>query len=452
MLDEADIPPQDLVAEACVLGCILLDPDLLPKLSAVVGPDDFFRPAHANIFKAASFIVEHPAKWGRLDLVTFKNALQSRGSLCKVVDKPTEAEAMDYLENLMNIPGTTNAMYYAKTVRDKSRLRSAIAAATELIGAAKGANGDTDAVLLDASARFEPIFRVQTERGPSPAAEVSKGIEDAIEGRRQSLAMPWPQLTRAARPVDPGTITIMCGDPGSNKSFMLQEAMLFWHEREIPVAMLHLEKNRQYHLTRALAQLGRDSNLKSLDWQAQHPLETREAMKKFHDELEGYGKCIWDNQEDDVTTEWVSSWIRARATDGARIIAVDPVTAASGGREPWQADRKLIRTCEGLAAAKGCTIIMVTHPRIAKGQKPTLETMAGGMAYGRFTDVVLWTAAHDPPKNGNVRTSLGDQNCYYTNHVALFKTRDSTGRGMHVAFNFNRNTLRMEEIGTIQKD
>ena len=448
-------PPHDLSAEAVVLGSILLDPACLTKIQAMIGPDDFYRPAHSQIFKAAAYIADHPSMWGKLDLVTFRAALESRGSLCKVIDKPTDAEAMEYIDALVDgVPDSSNAMYYAKIVRDKARLRRLAGAAQETLARINsgGIDGEIDAFMSETSSRMESILRLPTERNTTPSLDVLACIEDTIGGRRKSIAWPWPALTRMAKPTAPGTVAVICGDPGSNKSFMLQEAMLFWTARQIPVAMLHLEKNRRYHLARALAQLDGNSDLTSEDWQEAHPDDTRTAFQTHQAELEAYGARVWDAQGHNATVAWVTQWIRARAAEGARIIGVDPVTAADPGQRPWEADRTLIVTCEELAAQHGCSILLVTHPRMAKGQRPTLETMAGGLSYARLTDVVLWTAVHDPPESGVVQSSLGPMQCEYSNHIALFKTRDSRGRGTHIAYHFDQATLRMHEMGCVIRD
>jgi KaiC/GvpD/RAD55 family RecA-like ATPase len=448
--DLAQIPPHDLDAEACVLGSILLEPSTLPAVRGIIEADDFFRPSHAQIFNAAAYVAEHPEKWGPLDLVIFKAALESRGSLCKIIGKPTAAECMAYLDQLCQVPSTASVEHYARAVRDKSRLRKFIAAASALTEEAWGSHVEVDEFMVRAAHQLGDVMRVPTKRSDTPGGDVLSDIQDVIDGRRRSVSWPFPALTRLAKPAAPGCVTVLCGDPGSNKSFFVLQSVLYWTAHGVPVALLPLEKDRKYHLMRALAQMHGDSNLTNDDWKAEHPNETIEAWNIHQGELDAVGARIWE-ADGMVSLGWVMQWIRARAQAGDRIIVVDPITAADPGQRPWEADREFVVNCQSLAAIHGCTIVLVTHPRMSKGQKPTLETMAGGLAYARFPDVVLWLAHHDPPEQGTINTPLGPIEGEYTHHIAMFKTRDSSGRGMRIACSFDKASLIMQEHGWIQK-
>ena len=65
------VPPQFLEGERAILGGLLLDNDALPKVIAVLSPDDFYREAHRNIFKAMTelFNENEPVDWITLTAV-----------------------------------------------------------------------------------------------------------------------------------------------------------------------------------------------------------------------------------------------------------------------------------------------------------------------------------------------------------------------------------------------
>ena len=446
------VPPHDIQAEAVVLGSILMDASVLPAVRTVLSSADFFRPAHQSIFTAAAYVAEHPEKWGSLDLVTFKAALESRGALLRVTEKGTAAAAMEYVVDLVNgVPDAGNAVYYAKIVRDKARLRRFIVSAGSLTEEAYGVNGECDAFMVRAAGQMGDVLRLPVDTSEAPATGVERGIEETIDGKRKSAPMPFSFLARSAKPAAPGCVTVLCGDPGSNKSFWVLQCMIYWAEKGIPAAMLPLEKNRQYSLSRAMAQLSRNSGMTNDEWVSSHAVESREAFATHKAEIERLGTMIGETSGI-VDLEWVGQWISARAEAGARIIAVDPITAADSGPKPWEGDRAFVMRCQEIATRHGCSIILVTHPRMTKGQKPTLETMAGGLAYARFPDVVLWLANHDPPEWGTVNMAMGPAELEYTNSISLFKTRDSAGRGMHIAYTFDKASLTMTEHGWITKE
>ncbi|MBU6176009.1 MAG: hypothetical protein KGQ60_19560, partial [Planctomycetes bacterium] len=50
MLDRS--PPFDLSAEACVLGCLILNPDVANDLTLILRTDDFYDDANRKIYSA----------------------------------------------------------------------------------------------------------------------------------------------------------------------------------------------------------------------------------------------------------------------------------------------------------------------------------------------------------------------------------------------------------------
>ncbi|MBW2470487.1 MAG: replicative DNA helicase, partial [Deltaproteobacteria bacterium] len=56
--DSHRLPPQNLEAEQCVLGSILLQQGALVKILELLIPDDFYREAHKIIFRAMVALFE----------------------------------------------------------------------------------------------------------------------------------------------------------------------------------------------------------------------------------------------------------------------------------------------------------------------------------------------------------------------------------------------------------
>src|SRR5260221_12870799 len=68
--------PQNVEAEAGVLGSLLIDPEAVVQVAEFLRPDDFYRDAHRTIFQAVLELYEsgEPA-----DLITLTDELQRRG-------------------------------------------------------------------------------------------------------------------------------------------------------------------------------------------------------------------------------------------------------------------------------------------------------------------------------------------------------------------------------------
>jgi len=128
------LPPHSREAEMALLGSLLLDPSVVSEVVTIIErPEAFFLESHAAIYKAVRD-VDDATSGG--DLIQIVERLRSRGQLDGV-------GGADYLVELAeSVPSATNAVYYARIVRDKARLRSLIDAAARILYEAHAARDD----------------------------------------------------------------------------------------------------------------------------------------------------------------------------------------------------------------------------------------------------------------------------------------------------------------------
>lgn len=272
-------------------------------------------------------------------------------------------------------------------------------------------------------------------------------IEDTIAGKRRAIPWPWGLISRATNALLPGTVTCICGDPGSTKSFLVLEAAAHWHQSGVQCAVFELEEDRAYHLNRLLAQLAGNSDITVAEWVAANPELTRHAMEQHQKFIRSFGKSITAAPDENVTLDQVSKWVAEKAAKGARVIVVDPITAAAT-EKPWVEDLKFLMEVKSTAVRFGCSIILVTHPK--KGSKQSsLHDMAGGAAYQRFSQTVIWVQRLDKSKYQKIRTDYGTRSARINRIVQLHKTRNGMGAGLKIGFFFDGATLRSEERGIV---
>jgi replicative DNA helicase len=95
------LPPQNIEAEQCILGSILLENDAINSVLEIISADDFYSDAHRKIFK---IIQELYDKNEPLDLITLHNALKDK----KWVDA---VGGTSYLASLVdNVPSSANVV------------------------------------------------------------------------------------------------------------------------------------------------------------------------------------------------------------------------------------------------------------------------------------------------------------------------------------------------------
>ncbi|HKR81899.1 MAG TPA: replicative DNA helicase [Candidatus Saccharimonadales bacterium] len=117
-------PPQNLEAEASLLGAILIDPDALVKVADVIAVEDFFDARHQRIYEAIQTLYE---KRSPIDVLTLADQLKANGFLDSV-------GGPSYLTELTNfVPTAAHAEQYAEIVAQKAVRRRMIKASQEIV-------------------------------------------------------------------------------------------------------------------------------------------------------------------------------------------------------------------------------------------------------------------------------------------------------------------------------
>jgi len=287
----------------------------------------------------------------------------------------------------------------------------------------------------------------------SVADKLKARIAENIAGLRRPVEWPWPCLSRLARAFVPGTVTLLCGTPGSTKSFLLLEAAAFWHEQGIKTAIYCLEEDLPYQLARVLAQRCGNSNLTREEWMEEHPDETSEAYEEHAEFLDSLGRRIWAAPEQSPTLAELARWCEARAQEGVRVMAIDPVSVAEPSAKPWVADAKFVNELKRLVRDYTTSLLLITHPKKGAGQGPgSLDDLAGGAAYQRLCQTAFWLQYHPKPVEELVAMDLGRTSISFNRTMVLLKTRNAEGRGLRLAYSFDPESLRTTEHGIIIGD
>jgi len=281
---------------------------------------------------------------------------------------------------------------------------------------------------------------------------VSSGLRDRIEatidGTWSDVPWPWAKLTQLSRALLPQTVTVLCGTPGAAKSFWLFKSLVTWQAAGVPWACLALEEDRTYHLARVMALREHKVELIDPEYQRDNPEEIRAAYERQRPFLDTFGRRLWDAPIEAMTLEAVTDWVRCRARDGARVIAVDPVTAAVATAKPWVADSKFITNVKAIVRSYDCSLILVTHPK--KGSKMIgLDDLAGGSSYQRLAQTVLWLERTQTPEQAVVMGPLGRYDTEVRHRLHLCKTRNGRGHGLSLGFEVDWPRLGFRELGVL---
>ena len=118
-------PPQNIEAEASLLGAILIDNDAIVKIADTIHPIDFFDKRHQRIYEAIVALYERRQS---IDILTLADQLKNNGML-DLVGGPS------YLTELTNfVPTASHVEQYADIVAQKSLRRRLIQASQDIVG------------------------------------------------------------------------------------------------------------------------------------------------------------------------------------------------------------------------------------------------------------------------------------------------------------------------------
>lgn len=141
--------PYSLEAEQAVLGGILLDPEILPKVIEILKPESFYRPQHQQIF---SIMMRIFTSASNEDIITIINESVSLGIF------ETSAMAKTYLMGIMeSVPSTANIESYCDIIKEKYNIRSLINVANDIIETANDSSIDSQTMLDSAEQKIYDI-------------------------------------------------------------------------------------------------------------------------------------------------------------------------------------------------------------------------------------------------------------------------------------------------------
>jgi replicative DNA helicase len=142
------VPPNDIEAEACVLGSMMLDEKAIGVAREIVIEADFYRPAHRLLFAGLCRLADAREP---VNLVMINSKLQ---------DLLPQIGGIEYAVSLVEgVPNAGIVDYYAKIVRDKAMLRETITIGQWASQAAHELNASPQAIADAAQDKLHKLSR-----------------------------------------------------------------------------------------------------------------------------------------------------------------------------------------------------------------------------------------------------------------------------------------------------
>ena len=244
------LPPQNLEAEAAVLGSMLMEEEAISVALESLQADAFYKDSHRKIYEA---IIELFNAGKPVDLITLTNQLRRKELLESI-------GGASYLTELANsVPTSANIAHYVTIVKEKSTLRSLITSGTRIVSLCFESDGRVNE-LVDEAERL--IFDISNRRIGTSYISLKEIIKDSIETidrlyqkKQHVTGVPtgFIEFDSKTAGLQPSDLIIIAGRPSMGKSALaLGMAEYAGVVEKIPTAIFSLEMSKEQLVQRML--------------------------------------------------------------------------------------------------------------------------------------------------------------------------------------------------------
>ncbi len=412
------LPPQNLEAEQCVLGSILLQKGALVKVLETLAPDDFYREAHKTIFTAMLALFE---KNEPQDLITVTNILKDRNEL-------DDVGGPAYLASLTDIvPVAANISFYGKIIRQKSILRKLIQTSTDLASRSYEEQDDIDGLVEEAEQAIFEISRSKSGQSFQPLSKIIPNTFKSLEKRfeRQELITGVPtgyakfdEMTAGLQSSD---LIILAGRPSMGKTALaMNMAQQAAKTHKIPVAVFSLEMSEEQLAMRMLCSESRVNSqdlrtgfIKDKDW----PKLTKAAGDLSESPI------YIDDTPSISVLEMRAKARRLKSEHNIGLVVVDYLQLMRGRSTAERREQEISEISRSLKAmAKELDLPVVALSQLNRSlenrpdKRPKLSDLRESGAIEQDADVIcfiyrdeVYNTAEDNPRRGVAEVIIGKQ-------------------------------------------
>ena len=163
------LPPQDLEAEKCLLGSLMLDKEAINKVVDFLKAEDFYKEINQRIYEALIDLFERREP---IDFLSLTTRLKEKGRL-------EDIGGSGYLTDCINsVPTASHVLNYAKIVQRKKILRELISASYDVGTLGYNETEDID-VLLDGAEKR--IFSIAQKSLSQRFVPLKDSLEEAFQ-------------------------------------------------------------------------------------------------------------------------------------------------------------------------------------------------------------------------------------------------------------------------------
>jgi replicative DNA helicase len=387
------VPPQNVDAEASLLGSILIDKDAIIKIADLITTEDFYDNRHALIYTA---IIDLYEKRQPLDLLTLSNKLREVGELDNVGGSV-------YLADLTGaVPTAAHVVEYAKIVSHKATLRRLIGASADITNLGYDESTPLEQLLDKAE---QTIFDVSQKNLKQNFIPISSIMAESFErlnelnsttGKLRGIPTGFRDLDETLAGLQNSDLLILAARPSMGKTtFVMNLAHHVASKEGIPVGFFSLEVSKEQLIDQLLAiESGVDS------WKLRTGALDDDDFPRINEAMAQLSEAPL-YIDDSATTNVMEMRTKARrlqSEHGLGLVIIDYLQLISGGARSTEGRQQEVseisRGLKGLARELNVPVIALSQLSRAvesrDDKRPNLSDLRDSGSIEQDADVVMF--------------------------------------------------------------
>ncbi|MBU0722317.1 replicative DNA helicase [Patescibacteria group bacterium] len=254
MLDKKNLisklPPQNIEAEACLLGCLMIDKDAIFKIADMLRPEDFYKDSHGIIYETMR---ELYARHEPIDILTLTSKLEEKNKLEAV-------NGRTYIAELGNTVATSaHVIYYSNIIQRKATLRRLLSVSAEITELGYQENEEIETLLDQAEQKLFSVSQKYLKNVFQPIDNLLTEAFDRIDelhkqsGKLRGLPTGFHDLDNLLAGLQKSDLIILAARPSVGKTSLAmdiarQSAII----SKVPIGIFSLEMSKEQLVDRML--------------------------------------------------------------------------------------------------------------------------------------------------------------------------------------------------------
>lgn len=247
----ANVPPQNIEAEASLLGAILLDADAIVKVADTVNVNDFYDERHGRIYEAVRALYD---KHSPIDVLTLADQLKGAGFLEMV-------GGASYLTELTNfVPTAAHSEQYAEIIAEKATRRRLIKTSHEMASLGHDEGKNMQELIEEAETKLFQVSQRHIKQDVTSLEAILSESFDRLDelhkdkGKIRGIPTGFKDMDNMLAGLQRSDLFVLAARPSMGKTALqLNLAHNIAVKADMPVLIFSLEMSKEQLVDRLLA-------------------------------------------------------------------------------------------------------------------------------------------------------------------------------------------------------